>query len=514
MTDQLSLRPGDRERIEALLRHYLPNIEVWAYGSRVNGRSHDASDLDLVLRGAELEPIAESSFTDLVDAFEESDIPILIDVHDWARLPESFHQDIEHNYVVLQEGATYGGWRKTTLGDCAQLVRDTVAPTDCGDIPYIGLEHIGEDTLQLVGTGMASDVTSAKSRFKRGDILFGKLRPYFRKVVRARFDGICSTDIWVVRPAEDIDPGWLFYLMASQQFVDNATLGSQGTRMPRAKWEHVSRYPVRIPPLDEQRRIAHILGTLDDKIELNRRMSETLEAMAQALFKSWFIDFDPVRAKAKGRPTGLPPALEDLFPDKLQDSELGEIPEGWTVGSLDEIATFTNGLALQRFPPTGEDWLPVIKIAEMRRGYSERTAKASPDIDPKYTIEDGDLLFSWSGSLDLTLWSHGRGALNQHLFKVTSNDFPQWFYWGWLRQHLDDFRSIAVGKATTMGHIQRHHLTDAKVVMPSDAALSTADAALGWLLSQRLACATQDRTLAKLRDIAVDQLIGDFDVNA
>ena len=195
-------------------------------------------------------------------------------------------------------------------------------------------------------------------------------------------------------------------------------------------------------------------------------MNATLDEMARALFRSWFVDFEPVRAKAEGRPSDLPPALDALFPASFEASELGEIPAGWRVSSLDGIADFTNGLALQRFPHDGDEWLPVIKIAEMRRGYTSRTDKASASIDPRYIVEDGDVLFSWSGSLELVLWAHGPGALNQHLFKVTSDQYPRWLYLGWTREHLDDFRGIAAGKATTMGHIQRHHLTDAKVAVP------------------------------------------------
>ena len=199
-------------------------------------------------------------------------------------------------------------WLETTFGECAVIVRDTVSPADAGDASYIGLEHIGEGSLARNRHGVASDVTSAKSRFRRGDILFGKLRPYFRKVIRASFDGVCSTDIWVVRPRAHVDAGFLFYWMASQEFIDASMRGSEGTKMPRAQWEFVSRFAQPIPPLPEQRAIAHILGTLDDKIELNRRMNETLETIARALFKSWFVDFDPVRAKAQGRqPPPLPP---------------------------------------------------------------------------------------------------------------------------------------------------------------------------------------------------------------
>ena len=213
-------------------------------------------------------------------------------------------------------------WQTRTFGDCAVLVRESVSLPEVEDVPYVGLEHIGKDTLTLLAHGEASSVTSTKTRFKHGDILFGKLRPYFRKVVRSPFDGICSTDIWVVRATEGVDQGFLYYCMASWPFVDFATAGAQGTRMPRAKWEHVSRYETYLPPLPEQRAIAHVLDTLDDKIELNRRMNETLEEMARALFKSWFVDFEPVRAKMEGRwrrgqsLPGMPAELYDLFPDE------------------------------------------------------------------------------------------------------------------------------------------------------------------------------------------------------
>jgi len=194
-----------------------------------------------------------------------------------------------------------GEWRVERFARMAFLVRDTVHPSDAPSLPYIGLEHIGESTLQLLGRGAAEDATSLKARFCAGDILFGKLRPYFRKVVRPPFSGICSTDIWVVRPQPVVDSGYLFYLMASDLFVKPIVRASNGTKMPRAQWEYAASLEMPCPPLPEQRAIAHILGTLDDKIELNRRMSKTLEEMARAIFKSWFVDFDPVRAKAAVR---------------------------------------------------------------------------------------------------------------------------------------------------------------------------------------------------------------------
>jgi type I restriction enzyme S subunit len=225
-------------------------------------------------------------------------------------------------------------WQQKRFGECAVPVRETVSPEELLSTNYVGLEHIGEGSLALIGHGVTGDVTSAKSRFRRGDILFGKLRPYFRKVVRAPSDGVCSTDIWVVRPRDGIDPSYLFYWMASEEFVAAATQGSDGTKMPRAQWEYVSKFMALVPSFPEQRAIAHILGALDDKIELNRRMNETLEAMARALFKSWFIDFDPVHAKAEGRDPGLPADIAALFPNSFEDSGLGEIPKGWSRSPL------------------------------------------------------------------------------------------------------------------------------------------------------------------------------------
>ncbi len=269
-----------------------------------------------------------------------------------------------------------------------------------------------------------------------------------------------------------------------------------------------------VPGLQEQRSIAHILGTLDDKIELNRKQNETLEAMARALFKAWFVDFEPVRAKMEGRwqrgqsLPGLPAHLYDLFPDRLVESELGEIPEGWEMRSLDSIANYLNGLALQKFPPESEtEFLPVIKIAQLRAGNTNGADKASTQIKPEYVVVDGDVLFSWSGSLEVEVWNGGRGALNQHLFKVTSSEVPKWFYFFATRQHLSDFRAIAAGKATTMGHIQRKHLTDARIAVAPPESMTKFDAVIASQFDQLVSNAQQSRSFAQLRDTLLPKLI-------
>ncbi len=326
----------------------------------------------------------------------------------------------------------------------------------------------------------------------------------------------CREPFWVIDtayyvvPKTDLDMRWLYYA------VKHYKLGEvdDGSPIPSTTRAAVYMLELDVPPKHEQQAISRILGTLDDKIELNRKENETLEAMGRALFKAWFVDFEPVRAKMEGRwqrgqsLPGLPAHLYDTFPDRLIESELGEIPEGWEMRSLDSIANYLNGLALQKFPPESEtEFLPVIKIAQLRAGNTNGADKASTQIKPEYVVVDGDVLFSWSGSLEVEVWNGGRGALNQHLFKVTSNEVPKWFYFFATRQHLSDFRAIAAGKATTMGHIQRKHLTEARIAVAPPESMEKFDAVIASQFDQLVSNAQQSRSLAQLRDTLLPKLI-------
>ncbi len=265
---------------------------------------------------------------------------------------------------------------------------------------------------------------------------------------------------------------------------------------------------IKVPPLIVQDRIVSIFKSLDDRITLLRETNATLEAIAQALFKSWFVDFDPVHSKQQGRtPEGMDEATAALFPESFEESEQGLVPKGWRVRSLDDIATYLNGLALQKFPPEADNWLPVIKIAQLRKGDTSGADRSSGNIKPEYIIKNGDVLFSWSGSLEVEVWCGGDGALNQHLFKVTSDKFPKWFYYLWTKHHLENFRQIAASKATTMGHIQRGHLSQAKVIAPSDEFVSAVSEYFSPLLDRWISTALKAQTLATLRDTLLPRLI-------
>ena len=361
-------------------------------------------------------------------------------------------------------------------------------------------------------------------KFQNGDTLIARITPCLENGKTAFVCGLPegvvahgSTEYIVLagKPDES-DNLFAYYLARSPEFRQYAIGHMEGTsgrqRVPSVAVEN---FTIALPPLSEQRAIAHILGTLDNKIELNRRMNETLEAIVRAIFKSWFVDFDPVRAKASGEPPdsicrrlGITPDLLALFPDRFVDSELGEIPEGWEVKPLDGIADYLNGLALHKFPPENDfEWLPVIKISQLKKGDSVGADRASHKLKPEYVVDDGDVLFSWSGSLEVDIWCGGRGALNQHLFKVTSADYPKWFYFYWTKYHLSHFQAIAAGKAVTMGHIQRKHLTEALCAVPLIPLLERLDGIIAPLLDKQIENRKASRTLALVRDTLLPKLL-------
>jgi type I restriction enzyme S subunit len=216
-------------------------------------------------------------------------------------------------------------------------------------------------------------------------------------------------------------------------------------------------------------------------------MNQTLEAMAQAIFKEWFVDFN--------------------FPGF--DGELVDgLPKGWRKEPIDKSIEFLNGLALQKYPPlSDDDFLPVIKIRELRQGVTNSSDKASTQIPEKYVIENGDILFSWSGSLEVVMWCNGQGALNQHLFKVSSEKYPKWFYYYWTKYFLPKYQATASDKATTMGHIQRRHLTESIINVPDFDLLNIANDILEPLLEKLKTNSLQIQSLTQTRDTLLPKLM-------
>ena len=316
---------------------------------------------------------------------------------------------------------------------------------------------------------------------------------------------------WRSLTPDVIDARWLYYWMCGAEFTQQIS----GVKGQTDMADYVSltdqrRMALTLPPTSIQRAIAGVLGALDDKIEQNRRTARALERLARAIFRAWFVDFEPVKAKAAGATSfpSMPQPVFDALPTRFVDSEIGPVPEGWEVKPIATIATFLNGLALQKYPPRGDgEDLRVIKIAELRKGLAEGAAWANGDVAEQYVIGDGDLLFSWSGTLEAEFWFGGKGVLNQHLFKVTSSRFQRWFCFLWIRQHLPWFRAIASSKATTMGHIKRGHLQETPVVVPPNEVLHEANEVIGSIYDLFGQLMIESRKLAAMRDVLLPKLL-------
>ena len=254
-----------------------------------------------------------------------------------------------------------------------------------------------------------------------------------------------------------------------------------------------------LPKLIDQKKIVAILKSLDDKIEVNRRINENLEQQAQALFKSWFVDFEPFRD------------------GEFVESELGMIPKGWRVGSLSSVADYINGLAMQKYRPIDkEDGLPVLKIKELGQGsVDDNSELCSPSLIGKmYIVKDGDIIFSWSGTLMVKVWCGGECGLNQHLFVVIPKDKPKWFVYHWTKYHLNNFIRIAKDKAVTMGHIKRGELDKAMTVIPDVDNMMEINALIEPIFNKIISNELESRRLATLRDALLPKLMsGELKVN-
>ena len=263
-------------------------------------------------------------------------------------------------------------------------------------------------------------------------------------------------------------------------------ISKTSTAVPIVNKSTFSSYEIRCPSLNRQKQIASVLSSLDSKIECNQKINDNLYAQAKAIFDDHFINIDA-------------------------------IPAGWRKGNLLDIANYLNGLAMQKFrPQRNEIGLPVLKIKELRQGSCDDSSElCSLSIKPEYIIHDGDVIFSWSGSLLVDIWCGGICGLNQHLFKVTSDVYDKWFYYLWTAHHLARFIAIAADKATTMGHIKREELAKAEVLIPCEEDYASLNSIMQLIFELIISNRIESRKLAALRDELLPKLMsGEIDVSA
>ncbi|EFK3338511.1 TPA: restriction endonuclease subunit S [Escherichia coli] len=375
---------------------------------------------------------------------------------------------------------------------------------------------------------------------KRGDVFLtrtsetmhelGMSSVALKDYANATFNGFCKR----LRPKEksELEPEYVGYYLRSPLFRQNMLAFSTMSTRASLNNEMISRLEISYPDRNIQKKIANILLSLDKKTAILKTINQTLEEMSQTLFKSWFVDFDPVIDNALDAGNPIPEALQSraelrqkvrnstdfkplpaeirsLFPSEFEETELGWVPKGWQIKSLDHIANFQNGLALQKFRPKNmeDDYLPVLKIADLRAGQITNDERARTDISDSCKVYDGDMIFSWSGTLMIDIWTGGNAALNQHLYKVTSKKYPQSFYFMWTIQHLSRFQHIAEAKAVTMGHIKKGDLSNSFCLIPTSSLITKYDNIVGGYLAKIKNQRLLNNQMTALRDTLLPKLI-------
>lgn len=509
----LDLRPDHWAIVRDALRRHVPDREVLAFGSRATWTAKDYSDLDLAIMGEE--PLSLRASSALDEALVDSDLPFRVDIVDWARIDDSFREIIRRNGVVLQgwgqrpeadgcETTTPGRseklaeWTRTTLGELLSFSNGKSSP-DRSDL----LPHPVYGSNGVIGF-------ADKSNAGPSTIIIGRVGTYCGSLHYS--DSACWVTDNAIRASAigRNKPSFLRYLLRTLRLNARRT----GSGQPLLNQTILSEIPVVVPNPPEQRAIAHVLGTLDEKIELNRRMNETLEAMARALFKSWFVDFDPVRAKMEGRDTGLPLGIADLFPDKLVGSEMGEIPEGWKVGRVSDVCMrIENGgtpkRAIRKYWNGDIKWFKTSELVD------------EPLLESSERITDLGLRKSsckrWpAGTVLIALYASptvGRlgilevpAAANQACCGlVSAPDYGKLFLYYTLLFGRPFFQNIAVGAAQQ--NISQRIVRDYKIVIPRRDISSAFDNMAEVLYLQRVSRQSESRVLSAIRDTLLPKLV-------
>jgi type I restriction enzyme S subunit len=378
-------------------------------------------------------------------------------------------------------------WQSRKLGEMAEEVRALFEPRDAEEYPYVGLEHIERGTLQLNGIGHSTDTVSTKKQFKDGEILFGSLRPYFRKVVRPKFNGVCSTDITVIRPKKNCNAGFLHYFIANKSFIDHATNISSGTQMPRANWKTLCESEWQFPPLSTQRKIAAILSAYDDLIENNLRRIKILEGMAQNLYREWFVKF--------------------RFPGyqhtRFIDSYLGMIPDGWDVAEFRHLFEIKYGKTLPKTQIADVGLYPVYGAGDVI-GYYD-----------KALCQEKCALVTSRGNGSGTVWRTREAAFvtNNSLIILPKTELKHWDY-SFVELHLMHSNVMEAKTGSAQPQVTIENLNYVKAIVPERPCVEKFSSFVTPLSEQVDLYLLKNSTLRRTRDLLLPRLIsGEVDVS-
>lgn len=536
----LDVRPDHMRVVLSVLRTFVPNAEVFAFGSRAKWNAKDSSDLDLCVRAGH--PLGFGLMGDLLDAFSESSLPYKVDVVDWETISPSFRKIIEKDKVLIYSNddeqasglmATEYGQLSTSLSRSkledlcekggvqtgpfgSQLHKDDYV--DDG-IPIITVEHLGENRLvheNLPRVSTDDYQRLSKYRLKQGDIVFSRVGSVDRRaIVQQQEDGwLFSGRCLRVRPnPEKIDSTWLSYFFGLPSFKEYIRSIAVGATMPSLNTKILSDVPIYFPILAEQQEIGRILSALDDKVALLRETNKTLEALAQALFKSWFVDFDPVRAKSEGRePEGIPPEIAGIFPSDFEESELGEIPKGWKATRLDKACEINPTRRIAKGKQA-----PYLEMAALpTKGHRPETPTIREFSSGTKFINGDTLLARITPCLEngktayVDILQDGEVAWGSTEYIVLRPKGELPCYWAYLLSRHEHFRQFAIQAMVGTSGRQRvevSRLAQYMVVIPDDD-IGRLFSAMIEPIQQRIAANDDSaKTLAAVRDTLLPKLM-------
>jgi len=311
---------------------------------------------------------------------------------------------------------------------------------------------------------------------------------------------VAAQDMVGLRFRSEFHPFYMLAVLRSNEIQQVIRNNHVGLVIPHYRKQELLK--LKLPILDKEKRdlIGNLYYILSEKIELNNKINAELETMAKLIYDYWFVQFDFPDENGKPYKSN---GGKMVWSEELKR----EIPEGWKVGSLLDIAFYTNGLPCQKYRPVSKKSLPVIKIREMHEGFSKDTELVREDFPEKAIVKDGDVLFSWSASLEVQVWTGGKGGLNQHIFKVTSQDFPRSFYYFQLLDYVGHFRMMAENRKTTMGHITQDHLRQSRIILPSKQIIESLDSIIDPMINNMVTNLKQNQKLTELRDWILPMLM-------
>ena len=357
-----------------------------------------------------------------------------------------------------------------------------------GTIPWISAKTLKTENIDTSDLFITEEGLKAGSKIApkgsillltRGSGLFNGI-----PIARVEKDVAFNQDIKCLDSYGEVENEFIFYWLLSQKDYLMAKVGVTGIGAGKFDLDFLQKLMIPIPSERERKSIVGFASSISEKIRCNAKVNDNLYAQVKAIFSENFLDLD-------------------------------FLPDGWKTGNLLDIADYLNGLAMQKYrPKDGETGLPVLKIKELRQGICDANSElCSPSIKSEYIIHDGDIIFSWSGSLLVDIWCGGTCGLNQHLFKVTSNNYDKWFYYLWTAHHLDRFIAVAADKATTMGHIKREELEKVEVIIPSKCDYKRIGALIKPLFDLIISNRIEDRKLTALRNTLLPKIMsGEIDV--